>query len=59
MAQIQGGHCPWSKIQGGQPTTLTPPCRAPVPSSLEYPNTTLAHMHDIEFDAKHCILEHF
>ena len=30
-----------------------------VPSSLEYPNTTLAHMHDIEFDAKHCILEHF
>ena len=29
MAQIQGGHCPWSKIQGGQPTTLTPPCRAP------------------------------
>ena len=31
----------------------------PLPSSLEYPNTTLAHMHDIEFDAKHCILEHF
>ena len=22
MAQIQGGHCPWSKIQGGQPTTF-------------------------------------
>ena len=29
MAQIQGGHCPWSKIHGGQPITLTPPCRAP------------------------------
>ena len=34
MAQIQGGHCPWSKIQGGQPTTLTPPCRAPVNKQL-------------------------
>ena len=33
MAQIQGGHCPWSKIQGGQPTTLTPPCRAPESTS--------------------------
>ena len=31
MARIQGGHCPWSKIQGGRPTTLTPPCRAPAP----------------------------
>ena len=26
---------------------------------LEYPNARLAHMHDIEFDAKYCILEHF
>ena len=26
---------------------------------LEYPNTRLAHIHDIEFDAKYCILEHF
>ena len=30
MEEIQGGHCPCSKIQGGQPTTLPPPCRAPV-----------------------------
>ena len=30
MQEIQGGHCPCSKIQGGQPTTLPPPCRAPV-----------------------------
>ena len=22
MEEIQGGHCPCSKIQGGQPTTL-------------------------------------
>ena len=29
MEEIQGGHCPCSKIQGGQPTTLPPPCRAP------------------------------
>ena len=29
MAQIQGGHCPCYNIQGGQPTTLPPPCRAP------------------------------
>ena len=29
MEEIQGGHCPWPKIQGGQPNTLTPPCRAP------------------------------
>ena len=34
MALIQGGHCPWSKIQGGQPTTLTPPCRAPGPTAI-------------------------
>ena len=27
MEEIQGGHCPFSKIQGGQPTTLSPPCR--------------------------------
>ena len=26
---------------------------------LDYPNTTLANMHGIEFDAKYCILEHF
>ena len=26
---------------------------------LEYPNTRLAHTHDIDFDAKYCILEHF
>ena len=30
MEEIQGGHCPCSKIQGGQPTTLPPPWRAPV-----------------------------
>ena len=29
MEEIQGGHCPWSTIQGRQPTTVTPPCRAP------------------------------
>ena len=29
MEEIQGGHCPCSKIQGVQPTTLPPPCRAP------------------------------
>ena len=29
MEEIQGGHCPCSKIQGGQSTTLPPPCRAP------------------------------
>ena len=29
MEEIQGGHCPCSKIQGGQPTTVPPPCRAP------------------------------
>ena len=34
MAQIQGGHCPCSKIQGGRLTTLPPPCRAP--GSLPY-----------------------
>ena len=31
MEEIQGGHCPCSKMQGGQPTTLPPPCRAPGP----------------------------
>ena len=25
MEEFQGGHCPCSKIQGGQPTTLPPP----------------------------------
>ena len=30
MEEIQGGQCPCSKMQGGQPTTLPPPCRAPV-----------------------------
>ena len=30
MEEIQGGHCPCSKMQGGQPTILPPPCRAPV-----------------------------
>ena len=29
IEEIQGGHCPWSKNQGGQLTTLTRPCRAP------------------------------
>ena len=29
MEEIQGGHCPCSNIQGGRPTTLPPPCRAP------------------------------
>ena len=29
MEEIQGGHCPCSKIQGGQPTTLPRPCSAP------------------------------
>ena len=43
----------------GPDTTQVPLSWVPLPSSLEYPNTTLAHMHDIEFDAKHCILEHF
>ena len=33
MEEIQGGHCPCSKIQGGQPTTLPPPCRAPASDS--------------------------
>ena len=33
MEEIQGGHCPCSKIQGGQPTTLPPPCRAPASGS--------------------------
>ena len=47
MAQIQGGHCPWSKIQGGQPTTLTPPCRAPGDRSalLYRPTVTLRRQH--------------
>ena len=31
MEEIQGGHCPCSKMHGGQPTTLPPPCRAPGP----------------------------
>ena len=35
MEEIQGGHCPWSKIQGGQLTTLTPPCRAPAYISVQ------------------------
>ena len=29
MEEIQGGHCSCSKSQGGQPTTMPPPCRAP------------------------------
>ena len=29
MEDIQGGHCSWSKMQGGQSTTLTLPCRKP------------------------------
>ena len=41
MAQIQGGHCPWSKIQGGQPTTLTPPCRAPGSMVILFTHFTL------------------
>ena len=49
------------KLGGSGYYTSAPVCLSwvPLPSSLEYPNTTLAHMHDIEFDAKHCILEHF
>ena len=43
MAQIQGGHCPWSNIQGGQPTTLPPPCRAPAHTHTRM--HTLKHAH--------------
>ena len=35
MEEIQGGHCPCSQIQGGQPTTLPPPCRAPANMSTQ------------------------
>ena len=38
MEEIQGGHCPCSTIQGGQPITLPPPCRAPVLECVFYKN---------------------
>ena len=49
-AQIQGGHCSWSKIQGGQLTTLPPPCRAPAWSlwlwwSVNLPSYQLLPIH--------------
>ena len=36
MEEVQGGHCPCSKIQGGQPTTLPPRCRAPAGQSYHF-----------------------
>ena len=38
MEEIQDGHCPCSKIQGGLPTTLPPPCRAPGAGQLFQPH---------------------
>ena len=48
MEEIQGGHCPCSEIQGGQPTTLPPPCRAP--------GSLLSHETDLHCRRKRAIL---
>ena len=55
MARIQGGHCPWSKIQGGRPTTLTPACREPGPQSVGVtaPKVTL-RMRYIDKSTRQC-----
>ena len=42
MEEIQGGHCPCSKMQGGQPTTLPPPCRAPACDVCDPESTPVA-----------------
>ena len=55
MAQIQGGHCPWSKFQGGQPTTPTPPCRAPALQSTGVEDQTFLCLVQDNFLTQHVL----
>ena len=57
MEEIQGGHCPCSKIQGGQPTTLSPPCRAPAHNRLCF-TCNGQQKHQKRSPANHVLYQH-